>query len=292
MLGRINGIKRFEIHDGPGIRTTLFMKGCPLNCLWCHNPENIAFQKELYFLENKCVQCKKCQTVCPLHSFTENLHMIDRTNCVLCSKCVNVCPTNALGIYGKDVTVNEILPVLLEDRDYYEPGGVTISGGEPLMQSAFCEELLKALKEQNIHTAVDTCLYANQKDLEKLLPYTDIFLVDVKAIDHDVHKNLTGKDNTVILQNLDYLQTINFPVEIRVPYIPKLNESQMPKIAEYLTRFTNITGIKILPYHDFYKSKALSIRKTNDILIEKPSKSQLENVKLIFKERKLNVLED
>lgn len=292
MLGRINGVKRFEIHDGPGIRTTLFMKGCPLRCLWCHNPENISFNKELYFLENKCVHCKQCQTVCNLHSFIDNQHHIDRTRCTLCLKCVNKCPTNALGIYGQDVTVKEILPILLADRDYYAPGGVTISGGEPLMQSAFCEELLKALKIENIHTAVDTCLYATTNDIEKLLPYTDIFLVDVKAIDREVHKNLTGKDNAIILENLQFLEKKNAPVEIRIPYIPKLNETEMPKIAQHLSLYKNITGVKILPYHDFYKSKTLSLGKTDNIRIEKPNKNQLDDVKILFKERNFNVLEN
>ena len=292
MIGRINGVKRFEIHDGEGIRTTIFMKGCPLNCLWCHNPENISPKKQLYFLKNKCIQCKKCQTVCSLHTFKDNEHSIDRNLCAFCSKCVNVCPVNALGIYGEDVTVEEILPVLLADKDYYTPGGVTISGGEPLMQATFCANLLKALKKENIHTAVDTCLYAEQDELEKLLPYTDIFLVDVKAIDEEIHKRLTGKGNSLILENLKYLESLNVPVEIRIPYIPKLNVSEIPKIAQFLRPFKNITGVKLLPYHDFYKNKSLSLGINDTLQIKKPDTDLLNSAKNLFKEMNFNVLEN
>jgi len=292
MRGRINGVKRFEIHDGEGIRTTLFMKGCPLNCLWCHNPENISPVKQLYFLENKCALCKKCQAVCPLHSFKNDKHAIDRKNCKTCGECVHGCPVGALGIYGQDVTVEEILPVFLEDRDYYTPGGATVSGGEPLMQAEFCEALLRALKGEGIHTAVDTCLYATPEDLKKIVPFTDIFLVDIKAMDGDVHKKLTGKDNALILQNFEYLHRIHKAVEVRIPYVPQCNDAQMPKIAQFLTQFDNVTGVKILPYHDFYKGKSLSLGKTNVLQIEKPSSSVINDVKNLFKSMGLNVLEN
>ena len=215
MKATIFEIKRFAVHDGPGIRTTVFFKGCPLKCLWCHNPEGISFQTQTAFYDQKCLGCGICRDP----SFTEEN-----------------CPSGAKVRYGREVTVAELLSELLQDRDFYETsgGGVTLSGGECLCQADFCAAILEALKKEGIHTAVDTCGFVAKAAIEKVLPYTDIFLYDIKAFDEDVHIRCTGKSNKQILENLAYLDSLGKAVEIRIPYVPGHNADQMAKIATFL----------------------------------------------------------
>ena len=167
MSARIFEIKRFAVHDGDGIRTTVFFKGCPLKCVWCHNPEGIDFKPELAYYENKCINCGECIRVCPnnAHTIEKGVHIFNRKKCTGCGNCEEVCLGNALTLYGEEVTEDELLPKLLEDKEFYENsnGGVTLSGGECLMQSDFCAELLKKLKENGINTAVDTCGFVPQQ---------------------------------------------------------------------------------------------------------------------------------
>ena len=183
----ISDIKRFAVHDGDGIRTTVFFKGCPLRCRWCHNPEGLSFRSELAYYAHKCIGCGACVSACPngAHVIDVEGHRIDRTKCTVCGKCEAVCFSDALKLYGREGTVKSLLPELLADRDFYETsgGGVTLSGGECLAQADFCTELLKALKEENIHTAVDTCGFVKREAIDKVLPYTDIFLYDMKHIE-------------------------------------------------------------------------------------------------------------
>lgn len=268
MKAKIFEIKRFAVHDGDGIRTTVFFKGCPLKCVWCHNPEGIDFKPELAYYEHKCIGCGECIGVCPVstHTISENMHSYDREKCIACGKCADICLGNALSFYGKEMTVDELLSILLEDKEFYENsgGGVTLSGGECLMQAEFCSELLKKLKENNIHTAVDTCGFVPQDAITKVMPYTDIFLYDLKAYDEDVHIKCTGQSNKVILENLKYLDDCRKKIEIRIPYVPEFNDNQLPKIAEFLSKFQNITKVRVLPYHNYASSKyaALNIKNT------------------------------
>ena len=203
MKGIISDIKRFAVHDGDGIRTTVFFKGCPLKCVWCHNPEGISFKPQLAYYENKCIDCGECVSVCPsnAHKLTDEGHSFQRDLCIACGKCEEKCLGSALNFYGKEVTVDELLPTLLEDKGFYETsgGGVTLSGGECLCQADFCVKLLKALKKEGINTAVDTCGFVSQDALDKVLPYTDIFLYDIKAIEEDVHIKCTGQSNKQVL---------------------------------------------------------------------------------------------
>ena len=227
MNTKIIDIKRFAVHDGDGIRTTVFLKGCPLKCVWCHNPESISFDVQLAYYENKCISCGECVNVCPTkaHFIENDIHKFNREKCVGCGKCESVCLGEALKIYGNEMTVDELLPTLLEDKDFYENsgGGVTLSGGECLMHPDFCAELLKELKNNGIHTAVDTCGFIKKDSLDKVMPYTDIFLYDVKAYDEDVHIKCTGQSNKLIIDNLKYIDSKNKKIEIRIPYVPEYN---------------------------------------------------------------------
>ena len=268
MKAKIFDIKRFAVHDGDGIRTTVFFKGCPLKCIWCHNPEGLSYEPQLAYYKNKCISCGDCVTVCPhkAHVLKNGIHVFERKNCTLCGKCVVACLSEALTIYGKDITVDELMPLLLEDKDFYKTsgGGVTLSGGECLMQSEFCAELLRRLKTEKIHTAVDTCGFVPKAALDRVMPYTDIFLYDVKAFDENVHIRCTGQSNRIILDNLKYLDEEGAKTEIRIPYVPGYNSEEIEKIAAFLSQCRNVMKIRVLPYHNYARSKygALNMENT------------------------------
>lgn len=286
MKARIFEIKRFAVHDGNGIRTTVFFKGCPLKCVWCHNPEGLDFKPQLAFYENKCVSCGECGKVCAqnAHTFPEGLHVFDRSQCIACGKCEAVCPRSALTLYGKEVTIDELMPTLLEDADFYRTsgGGVTLSGGECLLQADFCAGLLKRLKENGISTAVDTCGYVPKASIQKVMPYTDVFLYDVKAFDEQVHIQCTGHSNKLILENLKEIDAAGIPVEIRIPYVPGYNDDQMEKIAAFLSDLKNISGIRILPYHNYAGSKYRALAMDNTLPGQLPEEAQLNAAKALM----------
>ncbi len=293
MTGCYFALKRFAVHDGPGIRTTLFLKGCPLSCLWCHNPEGKSFKPQIAFYKHKCTNCLRCANVCKnnVHDF-DNEHLVTKDNCAFCSACATVCFNNAIEVFGKTVSVDEALKMVLEDRLFYETssGGVTVSGGEPLMQADFVKALLKNLKEQNIHTAVDTCGYAPQEAFNSVLPYTDLFLYDIKAFKEETHVKFTGKSNKLIWDNLEYVTKNGKQVIIRFPFVPGYNDSEAEEIAKKLTEFNNILSVDILPYHNFSSSKydALGLEDTMP-RIPMPTKEETEKIKAIFKKQGLKV---
>lgn len=261
-------IKRFAVHDGDGIRTTVFFKGCPLKCVWCHNPESILPKPQTGFYEHKCVGCGECVLICPqnAHKIQNGKHIFNRELCTDCGKCEAVCLGNALKLYGKKYTTEELLPLLLEDRDFYENsgGGVTLSGGECLIHSDFCGELLKKLKAENIDTAVDTCGFVPREAFDRVMRYTDTFLYDIKAFDEAVHIRCTGRSNKLILENLKYLDDCGKKLEIRIPYVPEYNSNEINKIFDFLKGLKSIVKIRILPYHNYAASKyaALSLENT------------------------------
>ena len=263
MSGIILNTKRFEIHDGPGMRTTLFLKGCPLRCKWCHNPESFKGVSELAFYAHKCINCGLCATVCPsaAHTFESGIHTFNREKCISCGKCAKICPKEALSLFGKRVEASEILPELLEDKVFFDEsgGGVTISGGEPLMQPQFVKELLMLLKENGVGTALDTSLYASREALDTVLPYVDIFLIDIKAFDENLHKELTGVSNATILENLRYIDSLGKKYEIRIPFVPSENSGEIEKIAKFINTLKNADRVKLLAYHDLSRTKYAAV---------------------------------
>jgi len=285
MKAVISDLKHFAVHDGDGIRTTVFLKGCCLKCLWCHNPEGIGFKPQIAYHENKCIGCMECATVCPTGAHgSGDLHEFDREKCIGCGRCEGVCLGDALKFYGKTVTVEDLLPELLEDQAFYDNsgGGVTLSGGECLMQADFCAELLKALKEKGIHTAVDTCGFVSRESLDKVMPYTDMFLYDLKAFDEDCHIRCTGQSNKTILENLRYLDSRGKPCEIRIPYVPGYNDDQMEKIAAFLKPLQNITKVKVLAYHNYAGSKYAALGMENTLPGRLPTTQEVEAAQALF----------
>ena len=206
MKGNIFDIQRFSIHDGPGIRTTVFFKGCNLSCFWCHNPESIDIKSELQFQASKCIACGICEGVCTegCHQMIEGFHAFDRTKCIVCGKCALACPPQALSMAGKDYTPEDILDIVLRDMLYYKNsgGGITCSGGEPMMQHEFLRELLGLAKDNGLHTAVDTAGNVPFEWFEQMLWVTDLFLYDLKSMDTSKHQEATGVGNERIIENL------------------------------------------------------------------------------------------
>lgn len=294
MKAKIIDIKRFAVHDGDGIRTTVFLKGCPLSCVWCHNPEGISFSPQIAYYESKCISCGECVSVCPAkaHTVTDGIHRFERNACIGCGKCASVCLGDALAFYGKEMTVKELLSFVLEDRAFYENsgGGVTLSGGECLMQTDFCVAFLKGLKAERIHTAVDTCGFVSRECLDRVIPYTDVFLYDIKALDDTLHIQCTGKSNQKILENLRYLDERNCKIEIRIPFVPNYNDREMESIALFLSSFKNITRIRILPYHSYAASKYVALGMENTLPEQIPSEKELRDaedvISKIFKKEK------
>lgn len=255
MKGRIFAVKPFAVHDGNGIRTTVFFKGCPLRCRWCHNPEGLSFETQLSFFASKCISCGTCMDVCPQGAVLST-GKIDRTRCTTCGNCAEACPTAALVVQGYSVTEEMLFQRVTKEKVFYrDGGGVTFSGGECLLQSEFCAKVLRRLKHAGINTAVDTCGMVERKDLEAVVPFTDTFLYDLKAIDPKVHKRCTGAENEQILENLTYLNKEGANVEVVIPLVKGYNLGEWKKMLVFLKNLERIRTVKLLKYHGFYFSK-------------------------------------
>ena len=261
MTGMVFDIQKFSIHDGPGIRTTVFMKGCPLSCRWCHNPESKRRTPQLSFIPERCIGCGFCFERCPQHAhlMTEEGHVLDRNLCRECGACTEECYAEALEMVGREMTVDEVMTEVLKDKPFYETsgGGMTLSGGEPLLQCDFTEALLLRAREEALHCCIETCGYAPYDDLERLCSLVDLFLYDVKDTNSQRHKEYTGVDNERILSNLARLHDRGAAIVVRLPLIPGLNDGDdhFDGIAELARRLPDVQGFEIMPYHSLGEGK-------------------------------------
>ena len=275
MNGIIFDIQRSSYVDGPGVRTTVFFKGCNLKCDWCHNPESQNIKPQLLYYKNKCIDCGACNYICK-----------NKNECILCGSCALICPNDAKSICGRTYSVEEILKEIKKDKQYYisSNGGVTFSGGECMLQIDFLSELLRECKKEGIHTAVDTAGNVPFSYFERILPYTDIFLYDIKCIDPIKHKKYIGVDNKLILDNLKKLLKTDKKVIIRIPVVKDINDSydEMCKIKEFLNTNGAIEKVELLPYHPMGEHK-YSALKMEYKKFSSPSKTKLEELKSIFK---------
>lgn len=260
MKGRIFRIQRFSIHDGYGIRTTVFLKGCPLRCVWCHNPESQKFEPEVGYKTEKCLSCYKCAEVCDKGAIEviEGKIYIKRELCDGCGRCVEVCSGGALEVFGKDVSVGEVITFVEKDRVFYEKsrGGVTFSGGEPYFQPEFLLALLEACKSRGINTAVDTSGYTKWRIIKKTIPFVDFFLYDLKDYRDDRHKRMCGNGNKIILLNLKKLVDSGAEVVVRIPVIPNYN-FEYEDFEGYLSILESVGAerVDLLPYHSLARDK-------------------------------------
>ena len=253
-------IQKFCTDDGPGIRTSVFLKGCHLHCSWCHNPEGIRREPSLEFSDVDCVRCRRCEAVCPngVHSFEGNLHKIDRSNCIRCGICIRQCPYGALSFCGKSMTAGEVLELALADRFFYEPeGGITVTGGEPLLQPDFVLALGTLAREQGIHFCVETSGAVPFSVMEPLLPVVDLFLFDIKETDEVNHRRHTGLSNRLPLENIRKLDALGQKTHLRCPIIPGVNdrESHFHALAKLYTSMSHAVAIQIMPYHRMGQGK-------------------------------------
>lgn len=295
--GIIFDIKKYAIHDGPGIRTTVFLKGCPLQCFWCHNPEGINPDPELIYQANRCLEdCSDCISVCQNEALSKqnNSIFINRKKCTLSGKCADICPIEALRIIGRKISVLELIREIEKDRIFFDQskGGVTFSGGEPLMQPKFLSALLEECQNRNIHTVVDTCGYTPFRNLAEIKDKVDLFLYDLKIMDEKKHKDITGTSNRVILENLKNLSKLKKKIIIRIPLIANLNDTEknIRQTAEFLKSLGNIKDINLLPYHKIGTGKYKNLkRKAYGPEIKTPLDEKINKIKIKFTNYGFNV---
>lgn len=297
MTGRIFDIKRYSIHDGPGIRTTVFLKGCALGCQWCHNPESIDLGPDLMHWPSRCKRCHACVEACPLAALSTDPSgavLIDRAKCDLCGRCAEACLYDAMQIVGREMTVDEVVAEVERDRVFFEQsgGGVTLSGGDPLVQAAFAEAVLAACRSRGLHTAIDTAGLASNGALERLARQADLVLFDLKVMDADTHKALTGVSNAAILDNLTRLVAAGSEVWIRIPVVPGVNDGDenIRRTIAFLRSLGKVRQVGLLPYHGGGLDKARRIGKDARFAkFESPSEERLAAIEAAFRDAGFDV---
>lgn len=294
--GYIFDIKRFAVHDGPGIRTTVFLKGCPLRCWWCHNPEGISQKNDLMFFNFKCIQCKTCLHVCPYEAISfDNSQRIVREKCVNCGLCSEYCPTEALRSVGTRVSVDELMSQIERDVLLYDNsnGGVTFSGGEPLLQHVFLKQILQECKKRDIHTVLDTSGYASKEVLFSVLEYVDMFLFDLKLADEAEHKIYTGVSNKIIKDNLRMLVDLGRgkDVILRLPVIPGITDTEknIDGLVKLVSELKGINEIDLLPFHDISEKYNRLDMKYKMTVRQAPEQEKLKQIKQKFQKAGLYV---
>jgi len=287
--GRVFNLQRYSLHDGPGIRTTVFLKGCPAHCLWCHNPESQAFGPEVVKIETRCAGCGTCAAVCPHGAPPPGSGL-----CTACGECIEACPAGARELAGREITVNEVMDEVRRDRIFFQEsgGGVTFSGGEPLAQLGFLRALLAASRAHDLHTAVDTCGFAPPDDLLGLVPLVDLFLFDVKLVDDARHREMTGLPTGPILANLRALVAAHPSVWVRVPIVPGHTDDDegVDAIAEIVAGLTGVRQVSLLPYHGSGAAKARRLGRPSPLeSLAPPSPERMEALAGLFRNRGLAV---
>ncbi len=284
-IGRILRIERSSLHDGDGLRTVVFLNGCPLRCLWCSTPES---QREVYqfgFWEGRCAGCGKCASVCPSRAIQmkDGRPVRDEKLCVYCHACEKACPNRAWQIYGKDMAVEPLVKEIAKDEIFYfhSGGGVTFSGGEPLLQSEFVAEVMKRCHEQGIHTAMETSLYANWEAVERILAHLDLLFVDLKVMDGERHKAAAGVDSALIHENLEKIEASSYcpRIHVRIPVIPGINndDENLKQTVEFCDRLSKVSEIELLPYHRLGVETYRNLKKDYALKeVETPSAEEME----------------
>ena len=281
MKGTVFSVQRFCVQDGPGIRTTVFLKGCPLRCAWCHNPESQKARAEILYSPQSCILCGACQKACPkgLHSFSAGEHTFDRASCDGCARCAAACPSGALERCGEEREVGEIIALALRDAEFYKTsgGGFTLSGGEPMAQPDFALALAREARNAHLSVCLETCGFCPREELARILPYVDLFLYDFKLADAEAHKKFTGRDNALILENLSFLGSSGARVVLRCPIIPGVNftKAHFEAIAEIARTCPGLLSIDLMPYHPLGVDKEKRLGRTPSAAAIRPPDSSL-----------------
>ena len=280
--GTIFDIRKYSIHDGPGIRTAVFFKGCPLRCAWCHNPESQSFAPELILHPNRCILCAACVERCPSSAVNGQL-TTDRERCQSCGGCVDVCYADAREIVGREMTVAQVLGQIEADQVFYDQsnGGVTFTGGEPLSQPRFLLDLLAACRPRNIHTAVDTSGFAAWTVVDQIRPLVDLFLYDLKLIDDEQHRQYTGVSNQLILSNLQQLSELGHNLIVRIPIIPGVNDDEktLRQMGEFLASLAIVPPVELLAYHQIAAAKYANLGREYSLSgLIPPDKTRMEDI--------------